>query len=291
VFPSFFSLRVLVNFLGDNAFLGVVAVGMTLVILTGGIDLSVGAVVGCSTISAAVMIERQGMHPGAAFAVVLLGGTALGALHGFLIQRFKLQPFLVTLAGLFLCRGIGLWISTESVQAEHGFLRSLIQVRIPLADRVWLPFTAIVFLLTLIAGILLTKYTRFGRTVYAIGGSEQSALLMGLPVARTKVFVYALSGFCAALGGVVFVVYTSAGNAINGTGLELDAIAAVVIGGTLLSGGYGSVFGSFLGLLILAVIQTGIAFEGSLSSWWTKIVTGSLLLAFILLQRVLQRGS
>jgi simple sugar transport system permease protein len=157
-----------------------------------------------------------------------------------------------------------------------------------LGDGVFLPFGALMFLVVFAAGVYVAGSTRFGRTVYAIGGSEQSAHLMGLDVARTKVAVYALSGFCSALGGVALVVYTSAGNAINGTGLELDAIAAVVIGGTLLTGGYGSVVGTLFGLLILSVIQTAIIFEGSLSSWWAKIVTGVLLLAFILLQRVLQ---
>jgi simple sugar transport system permease protein len=278
------------NFLGDNAFLGVVAVGATYVIITGGIDLSVGAVVGCTTICTAVLIQGQKYHPLAAFAVVIAGGTLLGATQGWLIQRFNLQPFLVTLAGLFFCRGIGLWISSESVQAEHAFFDSMYKLRIPVGDGVWLPFTAIVFLSVLLVAAYVLRHTRFGRTVYAIGGDEQSAHLMGLPVARTKIGVYALSGFCAALGGVVFVMYTSAGNAINGTGLELDAIAAVVIGGTLLTGGYGSVFGTFFGLLIFAVMQSAITFEGTLSSWWAKIVTGVLLLAFILMQRVLQRS-
>ena len=287
-FDGFFSLRVLVNFFGDNAFLGIVAVGVTFVILTGGIDLSVGAVVGCTTICSAVLIERQGFHPLAAFGAMLLAGTLLGTAHGVLIHRFNLQPFLVTLAGLFLARGVGLWVSTESVQADHPFFETFSAAKLPLGDGVFLPFGALMFLVVFAAGVYVAGSTRFGRTVYAIGGSEQSAHLMGLDVARTKVAVYALSGFCSALGGVALVVYTSAGNAINGTGLELDAIAAVVIGGTLLTGGYGSVVGTLFGLLILSVIQTAIIFEGSLSSWWAKIVTGVLLLAFILLQRALQ---
>jgi ribose/xylose/arabinose/galactoside ABC-type transport system permease subunit len=288
-FENFATLRVFVNFLVNNAFLGIVAVGMTYVIITGGIDLSVGAVVGCTTIGTAVLIERQGLHPVIAFAIVLACGAALGAAQGWVIHRFRLQPFLVTLAGLFLCRGIGLWISSESVQADHAFFDALYDLRIPLADKVWLPLAVIVFLLVLGVSAFVLKQTRFGRTVYAIGGDEQSAHLMGLPVARTKIGVYALSGFCAALGGVVLVMYTSAGNAINGTGLELDAIATVVIGGTLLTGGYGSVVGTFLGLLIFSVMQSAITFEGTLSSWWAKIATGVLLLAFILLQRAIQR--
>jgi simple sugar transport system permease protein len=158
-------------------------------------------------------------------------------------------------------------------------------VRIPLAERTWLPFSAILLLILLALGMYIARYTRFGRTVYAIGGNEQSAVLMGLPVSRAKVGVYALSGFCGALGGIVLAIYTSSGNAVAGTGLELDAIAAVVIGGTMLTGGYGSIFGTLLGLLIFAILQTAITFDGNLSSWWAKIVTGGLLLAFILMQR------
>lgn len=286
---GFFSLKVFVNFLGDNAFLGIVAIGMTYVIITGGIDLSVGAIVGCTTICAAVLIEEKGLHPLVAFSVLLAAGVLVGTVHGVLIQKFGLQPFLVTLAGLFLYRGLGLWLSTSSIQADHGFFDTMYNFRLSVGDGVWLPFTAILFLTVLVASSYVLRYTRFGRTVYAIGGDEQSAVLMGLPVVRTKIGVYAFSGFCAALGGLTFVAYTSAGNALNGTGLELDAIAAVVIGGTLLTGGYGSVIGSFFGLLIFAVIQTAIIFEGTLSSWWSRIAMGVLLLVFILLQRAVHR--
>ena len=288
-FEGFFSLRVFVNFLGDNAFLGIVAIGMTYVIITGGIDLSVGSIVGCTTICAAVLIENQGFHPLAAFCVVLMAGASVGTVHGVLIQKFGLQPFLVTLAGLFLYRGLGLWLSTSSVQADHPFFDALYETRIPVGDRVWLPFTALLFLSVLVVAAYVLKFTRFGRTVFAVGGDEQSAVLMGLPVSRTKVGVYAFSGFCAALGGVTMVIYTSAGNAVSGTGLELEAIAAVVIGGTLLTGGYGSVIGTLFGLLIYAVIQTAIVFDGTLSSWWSRIATGVLLLLFILMQRAIQR--
>lgn len=127
-----------------------------------------------------------------------------------------------------------------------------------------------------------------GRTVYAIGGNEHSAVLMGLPVARTTVLVYAFSGFCSALGGVVFSFYMLSGYGLHAMGLELDAIAAVVIGGTLLTGGVGYVIGTLFGVLILGVIQTLISFDGTLSSWWTRIVIGTLLLVFCLLQRLME---
>jgi len=145
----------------------------------------------------------------------------------------------------------------------------------------------IIALLVVATGFYVLHHTRFGRTVYAIGGGEQAAMLMGLPVARTKVAVYVISGTCAGIGGFLFAVLSRSGAPLTGVGMELDAIAAVVIGGTLLTGGSGFVLGSVLGILVLGLIQTIITFEGTLSSWWTKIVIGALLLVFVVLQRVL----
>ncbi|MEQ1933676.1 MAG: galactofuranose ABC transporter, permease protein YjfF [Fimbriimonadaceae bacterium] len=287
-YEGFFSVRVFIGFLADNATLGVVAVGMTLVILSGGIDLSVGSVAGCSAIAVALLVERSHIHPLIAFLLVILGGFLLGLAHGGLISRFDLPPFLVTLAGLFFCRGLGLLLSTEAIPINHSFLDQIKQIRIPLGAGVTFPFQALLLVTLLVVVALILKLTRFGRTVYAIGGSEQSALLMGLSVQRTRNLVYAFSGVCGAVSGILFAITTSSGTAVSGAGLELDAIAAVVIGGTLLSGGYGSVWGTLLGLLIFATIQTGLMFDGSLSSWWSKIATGGLLLVFIVLQRVIQ---
>lgn len=289
-FQGFFAARVFFNFLSDNAYLGIIAVGLTFVILSGGIDLSVGSVVGCAGIMLAVMIQKLHWHPILGCLAVLTFGLMLGAGQGYLIQAYRLPPFLVTLVGLFLCRGIGLWISKESVQISHPWFTALTRFKVSVGWGASLPLVSLIFLAILVAGIFVARQTRFGRTVYAIGGSEGSALLMGLPVARTQVTIYALSGLCAALAGIVYALYTSSGNAISGTGMELDAIAAVVIGGTLLSGGYGSVFGSFLGVLILGMIQTAITFQGTLSSWWTKIFIGVLLLVFVLLQKGIQRS-
>ncbi len=282
-FDGFFSYGVFENLLRDNAFLGLTALGMTFVILSGGIDLSVGALVGLSSITMAMMIEQHGVHPAWAIPAVLLIGTVFGAAQGGLIQYFRLPPFLVTLGGMFLARGLAFIVSLESVTINHE-----------LYDRIadWsyavFPVPALIFLAALAVAIYVAHWTRFGRTVYAIGGSESSALLMGLPVARTKVLIYALSGFCSAAAGVVYTFYTASGNATAGTMLELDAIAAVVIGGTLLSGGVGYVAGTLIGVLIYGIIQTSIIFEGTLSSWWTRIAVGVLLLVFILLQRLVQ---
>lgn len=290
-FENFLTLRVLMNLLADNAFLGVVAVGMTFVILTGGIDLSVGSMVGLSSILSATLVQKAHWHPAMALAASLLGGVALGSFHGLLISRYSLPPFLVTLAGLFLCKGLALRISQESMQIGHPFFTALTGWSVSLPGKASISAPTVIFLLVLIAGIVVARQTAYGRAVYAVGGNAASARLMGLPVSRTIVATYILSGFCAALGGAVFTLYTSSGNALSGSGLELDAIAAVVIGGTLLSGGYGSVFGTLLGIGILGVVQTAITFQGTLSSWWSRIVVGVLLLAFMLVQKSIEAAA
>ena len=159
---------------------------------------------------------------------------------------------------------------------------------LPLLSVGTLPALAIVVLL---AAVFIAHCTPFGRSVYAVGGSEHSAVLMGLPVRRTLIGVYTLSGFCSALAGVVFTFYMLSGYGLHAVGMELDAIAAVVIGGTLLTGGVGYVAGTLFGVLMLGIIQTLISFDGTLSSWWTRIVVGVLLFAFCLLQRLLSRRS
>ena len=274
------------NLFVDNAFLIVLAVGMTFVILTGGIDLSVGSVVALSTMIAASM-ARDGWPPVIVIAAVLIAGSALGLLSGLVIHYFQIQPFIVTLATMFLARGLCYVISLNSISITDPWFTAMAQTRIPLAPRLNITPSVIIAIVVVIIGFIVLHYTRTGRTVYAIGGGEHSAMLMGLPVSRTKVVVYAISGFCSAIAGILFSFYTLSGYSLTAVGMELDAIAAVVIGGTLLTGGYGFVLGSLLGVLLLGIIQTIISFEGTLSSWWTKIVIGSLLLVFIVLQRVL----
>ncbi|MDR2137294.1 MAG: sugar ABC transporter permease YjfF [Synergistaceae bacterium] len=283
-FPYFFTLRVFVNLFIDNAFLGIVAVGMTFAILSGGIDLSVGSVVACTGIVMSKLVTQHGFDPFLAIALVLVAGTAFGAAMGFFIAFYDLPPFIVTLAGMFLARGASQIISLESIPLKSPVLAAITNFGIPLSSRVNFPFIAIVLVAAVAAGTWIAQYTKFGRAIYAIGGNEQSALMMGLPVRGTKIGIYALSGFFATLGGVVYTLYTFSGYSLSGIGLELDAIASVVIGGTLLSGGVGYLPGTLLGVLIQGVIQTFISFEGTLNSWWTKIIIGALLFVFILLQ-------
>lgn len=289
-YDGFLSLQVILNLLIDNAFLLVIAVGMSFVILSGGIDLSVGSVLALSTMIAAVLLQKLHWPPVLVIACVLALGAAFGACMGALIHFFKLQPFIVTLGGMFLARGLCYLISIDSITIDEPMFVALSQTQLPVFGGFISP-GAVIALLLLALAVLLAHFTGFGRAVYAIGGNEQSAVMMGLPVARTKVLVYAFSGLCAALAGVLFSFYMLSGYGLHAQGTELDAIAAVVIGGTLLSGGYGYVAGALSGVLVLGAIQTLIAFDGTLSSWWTKIVIGALLLVFCLVQRFMTFGA
>jgi len=285
-YTGFFSLQVVLNLLIDNAFLLVIGIGMTFVILSGGIDLSVGSVLALTTMISAWLLHALHWPPQLVIVCVLLLGALFGASMGAMIHYFKLQPFIVTLSGMFLARGLCYLISIDSITIDDPFYVHLSQARLPVFGAFVSP-SVVIALITLAVAVFVAHYTRFGRAIYAIGGNEQSALMMGLPVGRTKVLIYAFSGFCAALAGVLFSFYMLSGYGLHAQGTELDAIAAVVIGGTLLTGGYGYVAGTLSGVLILGVIQTLIAFDGTLSSWWTKIFIGALLFVFCLVQRLM----
>lgn len=288
-YEGFSSPQTILSVLVDNSFLIVLAVGMTFVILTGGIDLSVGSVVALSTMIAASTL-RAGWSAPLVIIAVLLTGSVLGLLMGLVIHYFEIQPFIVTLAGMFLARGLCYVISVDSIPIKNETFTSFAQGTIEIGDYFITP-AVVVALVVLVIGAVVLHMTRFGRTVYAVGGSEQSALLMGLAVARTKIGVYVISGFCSGLAGLLYAIYTLSGYSLTAVGMELDAIAAVVIGGTLLTGGSGLVLGSAVGVLVLGTIQSFISFDGTLSSWWTKITIGVLVLVFVLIQRVLTRRS
>jgi simple sugar transport system permease protein len=281
--------QVFLNLLVDNAHLIVLAVGMTFVILTGGIDLSVGSVVALSTVILAKALQSGWPAP-VAIATVLIVGPLLGLLMGTVIEFFELQPFIVTLAGMFLARGLCYVISVNSLPIKDPLLRALGLNYLYLYEDKFIRWSVVIALAVVAVGAFVLHETRFGRTVYAIGGSRQSAQLMGLAAARTQISVYVISGFCAALAGLLLGVQKLSGYSLNGVGLELDAIAAAVIGGVLLSGGVGFVLGALIGVLVLGSIQVFVTAE-NLDSYWTRIMTGVLLLIFVLVQRVLVRNT
>ena len=287
-FDGFSDPQVFLSLFIDNAHLIVLAVGVTFVILTGGIDLSVGAMVALSTIIAARGMAAGWPAPVAVLAV-LLAGALLGLLQGLVIYYFDVQPFIATLAGMFLARGLCYLLAPRSIPIENSTFKNFATASVDLPGGYYVTRAAVIALVVVGVAMWVLHRTRFGRTVYAIGGSENSALLMGLRVARVKIGVYVISGLCSAIGGLLFAFYMLSGYSLHAVGMELDAIAAVVIGGTLLTGGSGLVFGSMLGVLVLGTILTYINFDGTLSSYWTRIVIGALVLVFVVIQRLMTR--
>lgn len=286
-YDSFGSMRVVCNLLRDNAYLGIPAIGMTFVIISGGIDLSVGSVIACTGVFCALMIDRQGIHPLIVFAIALGIGTTFGAAMGVIIHYFKIPAFIVTLSGMFLARGMAYVLTTDSISIKHPFYTWVSKQVYIFPDKGRFTFAAAAFLAVLVLGFILAHFTRFGRNVYAVGGNENAAMLLGVPVGRTVIGVYALSSFLATFAGIVLSLSKRSGDSTIAMGAELDIIAAVVIGGTLLTGGVGYVIGTFIGILVPGVIQTYLTLDGSLSPWWIKIVIGVLLFAFIALQKLL----
>lgn len=283
-FPGFFEAQNFLNLFVDNAYLLILAVGMTFVIISGGIDLSVGSMLALTTMVSSSLLEKSHVSPFIVIPLVLIMGIAFGLFFGFLIAHYNLPPFIITLGGLYLGRGLCYVVSLDSIVINNDLYKMIAHYQIKILGA-GLSVGAVIALVMVAVGIILSRYTKFGRTAYAIGGNEQSAVLMGLQVEKTKIMIYAFSGFCAALSGIVFTFYTLSGYALNGSGMELDTIAAVVIGGTLLSGGVGSFVGTIFGVLVYGSIQVLIIFQGQINSWWTRIIIGVLIFLFCVLQR------
>jgi len=286
LYKNFLSTRVLGNILADNSFVIIAAIGATFVILSGGIDLSIGSMIGFVGVSMAVL-DSMGWNPLATALLMLVFGFVFGASQGWLIDALDMQPFIITLAGLFLLRGACFMVTVNSVPITHDWADLYSSVKIGLPGKGVLRSAALVMLASLAVAIFIANFTRFGARVYAIGGDKESARLMGVDIRRTTVLVYGLAGFYSALAGVVYALYTKSGYPLAGSTLELSAIAAVVLGGTLLTGGVGTVAGTLFGGMILGLISTLIIFNGSLNSAWIMISSGVLLFAFIAMQRLL----
>ncbi|WP_324649898.1 ABC transporter permease subunit [Georgenia sp. H159] len=287
---SFVSMRLISNLLVDNSYLLVLAVGMTFVILTGGIDLSVGAVVALVGLTVAQLFIA-GVPLPVVLAVGVLIGTLCGLLIGVMVQVFDIQPFIASLAVMFLARGLANVVSVQSLAIDDPGFAALASWGLQFGEGsgIWrINSSMLIAAAVLLVAFYLLHYTRFGRTVYGLGsGDDGSAVrLMGLRGERTRILVYVISGTCAGIAGILFAFYTRSGFNLTGIGMELDAIAAVVIGGTLLSGGVGFVLGTGVGVLVYGLIQVLIAREG-LDSWWTRVFIGVVLLGFVILQRAI----
>lgn len=289
MYNGFSRPQVFWNLLIDNASLIIVTVGVTFTIITGGggIDISVGAVVALVCMCLAYLLQNTELAIPVVICLVLLIGIVIGFIQGYLISVFKMQPFIVTLAGMFFCRGMTAVISRDTINIDNPSYVAIASERINMFGTGFISVGALVALIVLIIAIIVLKYTKFGRTIFAIGGNENSASLMGLPVTKTKILAYVISGFCAALGGVVYSWTMLSGYTLHAMGMEMDAIASSVIGGTLLTGGVAFMPGTIFGVLIQGIILTFITFQGTLSAWWTKIVVGALLCIFIIMQALI----
>ena len=293
---GFTTLRTFMNLLIDNSYYGISAVGMTMVLITGGIDNSVASIASLTGMIIAYGNTILGIHPLVCIGFALVVGVGLGLLQGAAIHCLKVPPFIATLTGNFLARGVCSLISRESINISHDMINALAKWKINFmhyVDGEWVKikpiayvnFNVLLFIAMIIIGTIILQKTRFGRNVYAVGGNEQSAKLMGLPVGRTKILVYGFNGLCSVLAGVAYALTVKSGWNLALQGGELEVISCAVIGGSLLTGGVGYMLGTFFGVLLKAAIPALITFNGNLSSWWGKIATGALLLIFICIQR------
>lgn len=294
---GFGHLQTFLNLLINNAGLLCVACGMTCIMLTGGIDISVGSLIALDCMILAAGMENWNMSAPALCILVLVIGVVFGMVQGFCVGYLKIQPFIVTMAGMFFGRGMTAVICTDQVSISNEWFVHLanIKIEIPFGGYVnpkgiyqtpFIRLSVLVALLVLVAVFLMLRYTKFGRSLYAVGGNEQSAVMMGLNVPLTKLKAYVLSSFLCSIGGICFCLNTMSGNVQQATGLEMDAIASSVIGGTLLTGGVGNVIGSFFGVLINGTISTLVKTNGKLLSSWSSIAVAALLCFFIVLQSV-----
>ena len=268
--------QMFLNLFVSNAGLLVIACGLTIVMITGGIDISVGSVTALVCMVLADLMENKGVNTYVAVLVALLIGVAFGVVQGFLVAYLDIQPFIVTLAGMFFGRGMTAIISTDMISIKN-------EKFIP----AYIPPTVVIAVIVVIIIAVLLKYRKFGRKLYAIGGNRQSALMMGLNVKRTMFQAYVLDGFLAGLGGFLFCLNSCAGFVEQAKGLEMDVISSAVIGGTLLSGGVGTPIGTLFGVLIKGTISSLITTQGTLSSWWVRIILSLLLCFFIVIQSVI----
>lgn len=280
-FPRFLTYGNITNVLNQNSMIGIIAIGMTFVILTGGIDLSVGSIAALSSVIAAVLSPKGSLALMIIVPIVI--STILGLIDGLVVAKLRIAPFIATLAMQMAARGAALAMTDGiSVSIDSGISD---QFRLFASSKLlMIPTPVWVFVIIFIIGFYISRKTRGGRYVFAVGGNEDASRMMGLQPEKIKIIVYTASGFLAGLAGIILASRLSAGQPVTCEGWEMDAIAATAIGGTLLSGGRGGLGGTVIGVLIIGVISNMINLQGSLNSWWQSIITGLLLLLVVMIQ-------
>lgn len=286
------------NILNANAALIITACGMSLVMITGGIDISVGGVVALVSMSCAVYLDYQGGNLFVSFLIALGIGLAFGVVQGFLVAYLDIQPFIVSLAGMFFARGMTTIVHTAPFNVANEAFVALKDTRINIPGLgtvnklgkyvpAYVEIGVVVALLIVVVFFCVLRWTRLGRSFYAVGGNRQSALMLGIDVKKTRFLAQMLCGVLAGIGGYVYFLHVGSGSASHASGMEMNAIASSIIGGTLLTGGVGNIFGTFVGVLSLSTIQNIVSSIGLDQAWWTGITVAGMLCVFLVAQSIL----
>lgn len=285
------------NILNANAALIILSCGMSLVMITGGIDISVGGVTALVSMCCAVYLDQHSGNVLMSILIALGIGLCFGLVQGFLVAYLEIQPFIVSLAGMFFARGMTTIVNTKPFNVENEAFVALKNTRITipgmgsynkLGDYVnaYVEVGVVIALLVVIIFFCLLKWTKLGRSFYAVGGNQQSALMLGIDVKKTKFIAYVLCSLLAGIGGYVYFMHVGSGSASHASGAEMNAIASSIIGGTMLTGGVGNIIGTFFGVLSLSTIQNIVSSAGFDQAWWTGITVAAMLCIFLVVQSV-----
>ncbi len=285
------------NILNDNAALIILSCGMSIVMITGGIDISVGTLTALVCMSCAVHLDYQGGSVGTAMLIALGIGLAFGVVQGYLVAYLDIQPFIVTLAGMFFAKGMTTIVNSTQFNVAHEGFQALKNTRlyVPFMGSLnkkgiyvpaYVEIGVVVALLLVVALFIILRWTKFGRNFYAVGGNAQSANMLGINVRRTKFQAHLLCSVLASVGGFVYFLHVGSGSPSHASGAEMNAIASSIIGGTMLTGGVGSVAGSFFGVLSLATIKNIVSSLGLDEAWWTNITVAAMICLFLVIQSV-----
>lgn len=285
------------NMLNANAALIITSCGMSIVMITGGIDISVGGVAALVSMCCAVYLDYQGGNVFGAVMIALGIGLAFGLVQGFLVAYLDIQPFIVSLAGMFFARGMTTIVNTNPFNVANEAFVALKETRIVVPGMgsvnklgkyvdAYVEIGVVVALLVVLILFFVLKWTKLGRNFYAVGGNAQSALMLGINVKRTKFLSHVICSFLAGIGGFVYFMHVGSGSASHASGMEMNAIASSIIGGTMLTGGVGNILGTFFGVLSLSTIQNIVSSAGLDQAWWTGITIAAMLCLFLLIQSV-----
>lgn len=294
---GFLKPQTFLNILNANAALIITSCGMSLVMIAGGIDISVGGVVALVSMCCAVYLDYHEGNVFVAMIIAVLIGLAFGLVQGFLVAYLDIQPFIVSLAGMFFARGMTTIVNTNPFNVQNQAFVALKETRIILPGlgsinklgkyvNAYIEIGVVVALLTVIILFCILRWTKLGRSFYAVGGNKQSALMLGINVKRTRFLSHLICGLLAGVGGFVYFMHVGSGSASHAMGMEMNAIASSIIGGTMLTGGVGNILGTFFGALSLSTIQNIVSSAGLDQAWWTGITIAAMLCLFLVIQSI-----